>query len=243
MSKTGPWEFAKDLAISLLGQDFMVAISLLGAFAIYFIWKTKWNIPRKSILTVVVAAITLVLAYTAWIYQNSKQPPPAASEDLTKVPVSIDCTASSSTTVMPADGVLYEVSLAKYTGNADYLAQRFGPSGTEVQLSNKLQVIRRCHVINHGPIPIFNAELTLHLMFRGVIRDSENPSTTRSGDIMFETDWTIHPPTINVGQPGFVFYIVNSSQEFVFVTIGEFMTFKRPNSNDRHTTQLMQFPG
>ena len=162
---------------------------------------------------------------------------------LTKVSISIDCTASSSTTVMPADGVLYEVSLAKYTGNADYLAQRFGPGGTEVQLAQKIQVIRRCHVINHGPIPIFNAELTLHLLFKGAIRDSENQSTIRSGDITLETDWTIHPPTIDVGQPGFVFYVVNSSQEFVFVTIGEFVTFKRANRDDRDTTRLMQFPG
>lgn len=73
MSKTGPWEFAKDLAISVLGQDFMVAISLLGAFAIYFIWKTKWTTPRKSILTFVAVALTLALAYPAWLYQKSNQ--------------------------------------------------------------------------------------------------------------------------------------------------------------------------
>jgi hypothetical protein len=164
---------------------------------------------------------------------------------LTKVPISIDCHPSSSTIVMPADGLIYELLLFPLpaASGGGGLGKVFGGGGKEMHLTSTLQLLYQCQVINHGSIPLFNVEMAVHQEFKAVIHDRTNTNQTTSGATTLVREWPITIPMIDVVANGmFVFYILNSSEQFAFVTLPQFVTFQRANGDARDTAPLIQPP-
>lgn len=181
--------------------------------------------------------------YGAHTKEDSSTASLLKNDETPAVTISIDCPVSSSTTVMPDTGRLYELSILSNQENGGVnLGYRYGPSGTEVRLTPTIQPIHRCQVINRGTVPIFNIEMAVHLMFKAGIRDSENPNSTHSGDITRKRDAVFVINTIEVGLSGFVFYIVNDNPQFVLVTLPQFVSFKKANRDARETAPLIQPP-
>jgi len=200
-------------------------------------WKTIRDCPRPFIIVPIVATVAVGIP----IYGFSQ-----FMDFLNRVPISMECHRAPGAIVMPFSGVIYRVflwPLPAESGGGGF-GEITGPSvGKEMELSSppNSNPPYRCQVMNHGNTPIFSVDMALHLVFKAAIKDTQNSSQINSGDTTLVRDWSIHMPKIDTGTDGgFVFYISNLSQQFVFVSLPSSATWQRSYGNRRETSAIMQ---
>lgn len=222
---------------------------VIGGLSGHLIYNSHWTKESRSETAKILSCIGIA-ALISWqaldILKNDKQqtsPMVKLSEkDVTPaVTISCHCDRVMSPIVMPADKVIYWHQLNPLAGEG--LGEAYTADNYLLLTSSPHQSLYRCRVENDGIAPIRNVRMALHMRFTEAVRDSANPSTTRSGNTTFEGDWTIPMHRIDVGPSGFVFYISNLRQQFVMVTLPQFVTYQRANSETNETVRLMQPQG
>ncbi|MEP6933350.1 MAG: hypothetical protein ABI988_05355 [Nitrospirota bacterium] len=232
-------------AIGISGyQDAGLAIMLIVLCAILGIWlfgrkwlekqfKQKygpkaWTEKAPSIIASILTAILLIIPtfpnpFGAHAKQNLSTANPSSNDQAPVVSMSSDCQLSPKTVVMPSSGVLYALWILPNPEVGSGLAKLSGRVGSEtnVAIGNNILVFR-CDVVNHGRVPIFNVEMTLHLKVMEVVNGSASESRvklTRGHPILM--------PEIGIGTDGkFSFYISNTSEYMVSITLPDMVRYK-----------------
>ena len=220
------WGWSKVLTI-------LIVISTLLAFYLWRFpgWERIKHCPRPFIIIPILTLIFIGLPVVA-VYQFM--------EYLNKVVISCDCENVTSPIVMPESHVINWHQLDESSGEA---LGHIATSANEFQLTPPRQNLYKCRVTNENNVPIYNVRISLRTQFKEVIRDSANPHISRSGEITFEGYSIIPIYRIDAGASGAaVFYISNPRNRFVVVTLQEFVTFNRANSDTIETMRLMHSP-
>jgi len=160
--------------------------------------------------------------------------------------VHIDCQFGLMPTVIPPDGrnyILMTYPIPRESGGGG-LAEAFGLPGSEQRWSAQNAgpaTGYRCQLTNYGKSPMFNVEMVVMLSFREVQRKRDNPNALTSGVVTLSRGWLVPVKKIDSGPNNpFIFYIFNTSPQFVDVSLPKSVTYQKGDSEKRFTVTLKQ---
>jgi hypothetical protein len=144
----------------------------------------------------------------------------------------VECQHIFSSIKIPNDGRMYVLNLfpTPLANRGGGMAEMSGMSGSDYPLpGGKAAMAYKCSVTNYGDKPMLAITIGLHLVFQEAVKDKDNPTAIRSGEITAQRPWRIDIPKIDPGANSpFVFYIWNVTPSWVNVSfpnnaIGEYI--------------------
>ena len=167
-----------------------------------------------------------------------------AQDEITDRTILIECHYDLMPKLVPPEGRIYVLAphaLAQENGGGG-LVEYFAPPGSEWTWSSKghLAEAYRCQLTNYGSASVFNVAMAFPMIFKELIRDDENPNVTRTGLVTLSREWPIEVTKIDVGPNGFVFYVHNTTQQFLQVFLAQSATLQLARDNKRRTVRLIQ---
>ena len=167
--------------------------------------------------------------------QESKKP-----EKLEQVidTIHLDCHYGLMPTVMPPEGSIYVLQTfpIPVESGGGGLGRFFGqPGGKHTWGSGDGPWSGlRCQITNYGISTVFNAHAVIGLSFIENLKDKDNPNTSRSGRITLSREWLVPVNKIDPGPDrSFVFYIFNSSDHFVDISLPKTASVQKGGASNR----------
>lgn len=171
-----------------------------------------------------------------------KQHPFPVSSAPVRIWLSVDCHMGFLPKLAPLNKRVYAMELYPTPIDIGGLIEYFSANGEFAwPKKNGLQMAGyACELMHGGNVSIFNISMAFDLIFRSVVTDSKGGGQ-RSAEVTLAKKYPITVSRIDPGPNGaFIFYIFNSSSQFVQVFLPKSAAFNLPGDTHRQTTSLIQ---
>lgn len=152
--------------------------------------------------------------------------------------IHLDCNYGLMPTVMPAEGTIHLLQtfpIPAESGDGG-LGRVFSEPGSKHTwgTDDGPWTGYKCQITNYGASTIFNVQTIVGLTFMENMKDKDNPNTSRSGQVTLSRGWLVPVNKIDPGPDrSFVFYIYNSSNHFVDISLPKIASIQKTGTIDR----------